>query len=457
MKKKIILFSFMFTIGLVACQGNTGDANASVAITASPAVNQRIIVTTDIGGTDPDDEESMVHLLLVSNDVDIEGIICAQAFVKMTPGVSTVNNIINAYSKALPNLKVHSDKYPSAEYLSSIVSTGQTEVGMAGVGEGKDSKGSELIIKAVDKDDSRPVWLASWCGMNTIAQALWKVKSTRTATELDRFISKIRVFDVLGQDDAGAWITKNFPQLFYIRCVDVYGWGPSDEWTRNNIQAYPPMGCVYPTRKWATEGDSPSFFYLVNNGLNAPEHIDYGSWGGRFDLEKKAGVRGMDWVVKNGMDESQYDPYYMYSNSAEGGQAISRWKDAIANDFAARIQWSVTSDYKKANHHPLVVLDNEKTASKAIIEKTADASSDLHLDASGSADPDGDKLQYNWYIYQEASTYSGKVAISGNQSTMATVHIPSDASGKTIQVILEVSDSGRPTLISYRRIVVHVK
>lgn len=71
------------------------------------AEKHRLIVTTDIGGTDPDDEQSMVHLLLMSDDVDIEGLICNVAFVKTPLGLPVLNKIIDAYEKAYPNLIVH--------------------------------------------------------------------------------------------------------------------------------------------------------------------------------------------------------------------------------------------------------------------------------------------------------------------------------------------------------------
>ena len=85
---------------------------------------------------------------------------------------------------------------------------------MDGVGDGKDSDGSELIIKSVDKNgDSRPLWVLAWGGTNTVAQALWKVSKTRSPREVRRFVSKLRVYDILGQDDTGAWIAKTFPDL----------------------------------------------------------------------------------------------------------------------------------------------------------------------------------------------------------------------------------------------------
>lgn len=143
---------------------------------------------------------------------------------------------------------VHSKDFPTADYLRSIVKEGQKEAAMKGTGEGKDSEGSEWIIKVVDEDDPRPVWISAWSGMNTLAQALIKVRNTRTPEELEQFISKIRVYDVLGQDDAGAWIVKNFPDLVYIRNKEIYGWAPDDEWTRQNVQNVGPLGQVYPNR-----------------------------------------------------------------------------------------------------------------------------------------------------------------------------------------------------------------
>ena len=50
---------------------------------------------------------------------------------------------------------------------------------MEGVGEGKDSEGSDWIIKTLEKNDDRPLWISVWGGPNTLAQALWKIKQTK--------------------------------------------------------------------------------------------------------------------------------------------------------------------------------------------------------------------------------------------------------------------------------------
>ena len=304
--------------------------------------------------------------MVCSNEFDIEGLIVATGcWKKSQSNTAMLDKIVDAYGKVLPNLRVHAEGYPSLEYLRSISVMGQTGYGMSDVGAGKDSPGSELIIAAVDKDDPRPVWVGCWGGANNVAQAIWKVRETRSAAELGEFLSKLRVFDILGQDDAGAWITKNFPDLLYIRATGVYGWQPSDSYLRTHIQSHGPLGAVYPDRKWATEGDTPAFMHVYPNGLNDPDKIDQGGWGGRFSLTKKSGIRSMRPVT----NEGTYDPYFMYGNTSEGANAIKRWSKGYDNDFQARMDWSITSTYSDANHHPIAVVNGD--TSKRVLEISA--------------------------------------------------------------------------------------
>ena len=89
---------------------------------------------------------------------------------------------------------------------------------------------------------------------------------TRSPEDIERFVRKIRIYDVLGQDDAGAWIAKNYPGILYIRNKAVYGWTPSDTWVRENIQSHSPFGKCYPDKEWVFEGDSPSSFTYMPTG-----------------------------------------------------------------------------------------------------------------------------------------------------------------------------------------------
>ncbi len=413
----------------------------------------RIINTTDLGA-DPDDQQSMVRFLACANEFDTEGLIVATGCWKTTQSsTSMLDKIVNAYEKVYDNLAVHADGYPTPEYLKSISILGQRGYGMNAVGERKDSPGSELIIVSVDKDDPRPVWVTGWGGINNVAQAIWKVQNTRTPEELDEFISKLRVFDILGQDDAGAWLTKNFPELFYIRATGVYGWAPSDSWIAANIQNHGALGAEYPDRKYATEGDTPCFMHVYPNGLNDPEQIDQGGWGGRFSFTKKANLRGMSQVAKIS-DETQYDPYYMYTNTSEGASAISRWKPAYDNDFAARMDWSMTDDYASVNHHPFAVVNGDST--RDVLEVSAAPGSNVNLSALGSSDPDGDSLIYRWSFYKEPGTPIRSLKISNSSTATPTVEIPENTENAKFHIILALRDTGSPNLYAYRRVIINV-
>jgi hypothetical protein len=446
-------------IALATCVGPAmAQPGSGAAVGGSTNHKPRIIVTTDLGA-DPDDEQSLVRLLVSANEFDIEGLIVSTScWKKNQNSTAMLDKIVDAYGKVLPNLQVHAKGYPSLEYLKSISVMGQTGYGMADVREGKDSKGSELIIAAADRNDPRPVWVQFWGGGNTLAQAIWKVRATRSQEDLARFLGKVRVFDILGQDDAGAWIARNFPDVLFIRATEVYGWQPpkNGSYQRNDIQSHGPLGTVYPDTKWATEGDTPAFLHVFPNGLNDPEKIDQGGWGGRFSLDRQAGIRSMSEVAKiNKVGESQYDPYYMYGNNSEKAAAIKRWSKGYDNDFAARMNWSITGRYQDANHHPIAVVNGDKT--RNVLEVTAAPGSTVRLDANGSSDPDKNELNYTWSFYKEPRSYDGDVTIQNASSSAATVSIPSNAGRKHLHVILELHDNGSPNLYAYRRVIIHVK
>lgn len=422
----------------------------------------RIIVTTDLGA-DPDDEQSMVRLLVSANEFDIEGLIVSTGcWKKEQHDTAMLDKLVDGYGACLKNLKVHAEGYPTREYLGSISVLGQTGYGMKDVGDGKDSAGSDLIIAALDKDDPRPVWVGAWGGANNIAQAIWKVKATRTPAELKQWLNKLRVFDILGQDDAGAWIAKHFPDVLYVRATAVYGWQPpkNGEYQKHDIQSHGPLGKLYPDTQWATEGDTPAFLHVYPHGLNDPERIDQGGWGGRFSLQKKINIKSMRAVKE---EERVLEPYEMHGNTNDGAEAIKRWSKGYDNDFAARMDWSITAKFADANHHPIAVLNGDR--SRRVMETTVAPGALVTLDAKGSHDPDNDDLIYTWSFYQAPSSYRGQVQIDkvqidkapSDSGQTAKLTVPRDAGGKTIHIILELHDSGTPNLYAYRRMIVNVR
>ena len=143
--------------------------------------NQRLIVLADMGN-EPDEVQQMAHLITCSNEVDIEGLIAvtgkylrpeSEEEYRRVTHPELFHEIIDAYESDLPSLKEHASGWPDPSGLRKVVCSGQAGYGIADVGEGKSSQGSELIIHAVSRDDPRPVWIVVNAGSNTLAQALF--------------------------------------------------------------------------------------------------------------------------------------------------------------------------------------------------------------------------------------------------------------------------------------------
>ena len=117
------------------------------------------------------------------------------------------------------------------------------------------------------------------------------------------------------------------------------------------------------------------------------------------------------------------------------------------------MDWSVLSP-DDANHAPVAVLNGDQ--SMEILKGEAKAGSAVCFTAVGSSDPDDDSLSFHWWVYEEPSTWDGPVQIEDADQAVATLHVPQDTAGKTIHLILEITDDGDPPLTSYRRFVLQV-
>jgi hypothetical protein len=182
---------------------------------AAPSHN-RILVLTDIGN-EPDDQMSVVRLLTYANELEIEGLVATTStWQRNQVQPETIRKLIKAYGQVRPNLVKHADHWPTANSLLSRVVSGQLGYGMEFVGKDKSTAGSQLIIEAAEKEDPRALWISVWGGANTLAQALWDLRATRTPEQVEKIIANLRIYSILDQDDAGAWIRKEFPNLYYI-------------------------------------------------------------------------------------------------------------------------------------------------------------------------------------------------------------------------------------------------
>jgi hypothetical protein len=439
-------------------------------------VKPRVVVLTDISN-EPDDEESLVRFLVYSNEYDVEAIVATTSVWlrnKIRPDL--IRDGVRAYGQVRDNLSLHAEGFPAADHLLARVKSGSAEFGMSGVGEGKSTEGSRFLIDVVDRPDPRPVWIAVWGGANTLAQALWDIKKTRSAAEVDRFVEKLRVYTISDQDDAGYWIRSTFPRLLYIvspSTVDEkeyylatwtgisgdrhYRNGPADhfnlvenEWLEANVrQNHGALGARYPRWAYIMEGDTPSFLGLISNGLASAADPSYGGWGGRYELRRAHGETRPIWT--NSRDTVMgSDGRIHTSNTA----TVWRWREAYQNDFAARMDWCVKMR-NEANHNPVAVLNGR--AGKEAILLPVRAGSTVELTAAGSSDPDGHALSYRWLAYPEAGTCAKPASVASEKVITAQVRAPETGKACTAHVILEVTDAGSPKLFSYRRAVLQVQ
>jgi hypothetical protein len=458
---------------------------------AQELIRHRLIVLTDIEA-DPDDSQTLVRLLLYSNEIDLEGLIATTSTHQRTRvAPETVHRIIDAYAKVQPNLLKHDPGFPEADVLHALVKQGLPIYGMEAVGEGMDSEGSDWIIRVLEKEDDRPVWVSVWGGSNTLAQAIWQIRETRNAREAERLIKKIRVYTISDQDDSGPWMRREFPDLFYVVSPGNYytaTWSAitrefpganneviSNTWLSENIQqGHGPLGAQYPDVAYGMEGDTPSWLSLIPNGLNPywDDHPDYGGWGGRYELytpdpaapspgigERDSRITETRPIWTNADDAYRprvpnYIGRAIVPDTAEySGNHVTlwRWREDFQNDFAARMDWCI-KPFDEANHPPVANLNQPEQ----FMVKSGDL---FKLDADGSYDPDGDALSYWWFQYPEAGSYKGTVSFGGlseNLYNIHTIRAPEVESPLTVHFILKVTDKGTPALSRYKRVIVTI-
>jgi hypothetical protein len=361
----------------------------------------RVLILTDIG-QDPDDTQSLIRTLLYANDLSIEGIVAT--YRPSRPVASDiVRSVITAYDKDLPKLLLHDIRYPKANALLARVKDGLASNDP--IGAGFDTAGSDHIIASVDAS-SQPLWVLVWGGSRELAQAIYKVRNTRSASSFVSFQNKLRVYSIdWSQYSAapGNYLADNAKDMFWIVSDGYEGTRTAtfrgmyllgdtsmqrSSWINDNIKNKGNLGALYPlntTEDGMKEGDTPTLLHLLPTGLGIPTQPSRGGWGGRYANEPEYAA------ISTNIYTSRYQKDEL-GGIVDRRASVARWRPAYQSDFAARANWLVSA-YADANHPPEARIDGGTT-------RTLRSGDLVSLDASSSDDPDGHDLTYRWWIYR---------------------------------------------------------
>lgn len=477
----------------------------------------RVIITTD---GEFDDANSLIHYMLYADQMDLAGLIQTSSFyhwegrpngkegrygsgekANRWPGTRWMDDIIDAYEKVFPNLRVHSPNYPTADSLRSVVRIGN--VGYEGEMDGP-TEGSTLIKECILDDDERTLFIQNWGGTNTCAMALKQIedeyKGTPEWKSIYQKVSKKVIFTACAKQDLtyDSYIAKVWKDIPFIDtdCQEAYGYltknKGSDEmkrtvsapwmyknidsghgplldlymtWGDGTVLSYEPDNLRFGTNDellhnahwWGaleyerydfiSEGDSPTYFAFLDTGLQAKnlEDFIYGTFAGRYTRKPVTDINPNSWELQKDNDNvlGLHGEY----------QSIMKWIPDIQHDFAARADWCIKSVFNDANHHPNLRIREGNN----ILVKSGE-SVIFHAETT---DPDGDNVSVCWWNYEEAGTYKGARSgelLMAHNSDEVCFFIPEDIkSGETIHILARAEDDGEHHLTYYQRIILTAK
>ncbi|MBX2813876.1 MAG: DUF1593 domain-containing protein [Myxococcales bacterium] len=243
----------------------------------------RVLVSTDIGGTDPDDFQSLVHLLVYADALELEGLISSP----YGPGRKQhILEVIDRYESDYNHLREHSGHYPTPAQLRTLTQQGAIKVAPH-AGYRSPTEGSQWIVRTARRHDKRPLHLLVWGGLEDLAQALHDAPD---------ILPKLRVYWIGGPNkkwspNAYMYLITHHPKLSFIEANATYrGWfvGGDQTETWNNrtfvsshIAGHGALGDFFARQLGGSikMGDSPSVGWLLHG---TPSDPSLPSWGGRF-------------------------------------------------------------------------------------------------------------------------------------------------------------------------------
>ncbi|WP_410055268.1 nucleoside hydrolase-like domain-containing protein [Parabacteroides johnsonii] len=243
----------------------------------------RVLISTDIGGTDPDDNQSMAHFLMYCNEFDVEGLVSSPSY--GCGSREEILRMIDLYEQDLLQLRKHDKGWLDPDYLRFITKQGRKGA-VPYCGYSTATEGSEWIVKCARRVDERPLWVLVWGGLDDLAQALHDAPD---------IADKIHVYWIGGPNkkwstNSYAYIVEHFPNLWFIENNSSYrGFigkkNVEDEFNASYYDTYIKGGgklgddFVNYLEGHCKLGDTPSLLYLMDGDPSDPM---CDSWGGSF-------------------------------------------------------------------------------------------------------------------------------------------------------------------------------
>lgn len=279
-QKNIYLLPFLM---LLICSQFIYSMTASTTAIV-PQQRPRILISTDIGGTDPDDNQSMAHFLMYCNEFDTEGIVSSPSY--GSGNKEEILRMINLYEQDLPKLKRHAKGWIEPDILRSITKQGRKGAAPY-CGYAAPTEGSEWMVKCARRQDDRPLYVLIWGGLDDLAQALHDAPDIQ---------DKIRVYWIGGPNkkwslNSYVYIVQNFPNLWFIENNSsyrgfIYQSKNTDKYNGGYYETFI-KGAGYLGQDFAQYykgnpklGDTPSLLYMMDGD---PVNVTRESWGGSFE------------------------------------------------------------------------------------------------------------------------------------------------------------------------------
>lgn len=333
------ILSTTLLVAFFGCGDLTAGAQepAGGALADNASVPPRVIVSSDIGGSDPDDFQSMIHLLLYANVLDIEGLISSPP---QAGRARHIHEVLDAYARDFPNLQGHSGRtgrrkedkeFPHPETLRAVVKQGAVRAAPA-TGWSSPTPGSRWIVARAKAEEQRPLWVLVWGGITDVAQAVHDEPTIK---------SRIRIYSI------GSWNTRqdraardslfqHHRDLWWIECDTTFrgmymGGEQRGEWNNlqfveQHVRGHGALGDLFWAKKKDIKmGDTPSLLYLLRG---APDRPDSPHWGGAF---RKTDHGPHYWTDDPKPEHSE--------NQRAGAKTVNRWRKDYLRDWRMRMDW----------------------------------------------------------------------------------------------------------------------